>query len=108
MELVAGKRTRIVGSDRSDRAMAHGLRTLFNWNYQHLMEPDKILPHTTMPTFNFQPEEARDLTLLMLSWRREMFPPEYIPAPIEAVAVPAPSPSAAPSPAPTPKPTAVP
>jgi len=76
-----------------------GKRTLFNWNYQHLMNPDTVSPHTTMPTFNFQPEEARALTLMLLSWRREIFPPEYIPAPLEAMPTPEASPSSAPSPA---------
>ena len=52
-----------------------GARTLFNWNYQHLTEPDKVSPHTTMPTYNFQPEEARDLTLLLLSWSARYFHP---------------------------------
>jgi hypothetical protein len=84
-----------------------GARTLFNWNYEHLMEPDKISPHTTMPTFNFQPEEARELTLLLLSWRREIFPPEYIPAPLEALPSPSPSASAALSPSATPSPTTI-
>ncbi len=75
-----------------------GVNTLFNWNYEHLMAPDQISPHTVMPTFNFTPEQARDLTLLLLSWRREIFPPEYIPAPLEAMPSPEASPSAAPSP----------
>ncbi len=60
-----------------------GAHTLFNWTYEHLMAPDKISPKTTMPTFGFKPEEARALTLMLLSWRREVYPPEYIPPPIE-------------------------
>ena len=31
-----------------------------------------------MPDFNFKPEESRALTLLLLSWRRLTYPPEYI------------------------------
>ncbi len=81
-----------------------GERTLFNWNYQHLIAPDVVSPHTVMPTFNFTPDQARDLTLLLLSWRREIFPPEYIPAPIEGLPSPEASPSAAPSPAAASKP----
>ena len=75
-----------------------GARTLFNWNYQHLMTPDVVSPHTVMPTFNFTPDEARDLTLLLLSLAARDLPPQYIPAPIEAAASPASTPSAAPSP----------
>jgi len=91
-----------------DFSHVNGARTLFNWNYQHLMDPDKVSPHTTMPTFNFTPDEARDLTLLLLSWRREIFPPEYIPAPLEASATPTPTASATPSPAASPAPTKAP
>jgi hypothetical protein len=29
----------------------------------------------------FEPDEARALALLLLSWRRESFPPRYLPAP---------------------------
>jgi hypothetical protein len=75
-----------------------GPHTMFNWNYQHLMNPDHVSPHTVMPTYNFTPQEARALTLMLLSWRREIFPPEYIPAPLEAIPSPEPSPSPAVSP----------
>jgi cytochrome c2 len=66
-----------------DFSHVSGAHTVFNWTYEHLMVPDKISPKTTMPTFGFKPEEARALTLVLLSWRREEFPPEYIPPPIE-------------------------
>jgi len=71
-----------------DFARVTGDHTLFNWTYEHLMTPDRISPKTTMPTFGFKPEEARALTLMLLSWRREDFPPEYIPPPIEEVPTP--------------------
>lgn len=69
-----------------------GEHTLFNWDYQHFMTPDRISPHTSMPTFNFTPAEARALVLLVLSWKREVFPPEYIPPPLEAAPAPASAP----------------
>ncbi|HYL58319.1 MAG TPA: cytochrome c [Candidatus Acidoferrales bacterium] len=82
-------------SELFDFSNVTGARTLFNWNYQHLMTPDKVSPHTSMPTYNFQPAEARALTLLLLSWRRQIFPPEYVPAPIESVPTAAAAPTAA-------------
>ena len=66
-----------------DFSQVSGAHTVFNWTYEHLMVPDKISPKTTMPTFGFKPQEARALTLVRLSWRREEFSPEYIPPPIE-------------------------
>ena len=41
-----------------------------------------------MPTFTFEPAQARALTLLLLSWKRHNFPPQYIPQPIELVELP--------------------
>jgi len=70
-----------------------GIHTLFNWTYEHMLAPDKISPKTTMPTFAFTPQEARALTLMLLSWRREDFPPEYIPPPIQEAPQPAVPPS---------------
>ena len=59
-----------------------------------------------MPTFNFTPEEARELTLLLLSWRRLTYPPEYIPDPQVAVAAMQPSPTSTATPTPTATPVA--
>ena len=66
-----------------DFSHVSGDKTLFNWDYQHLMNPEKVSPGTTMPTFGFKPEEARALTLMLLSWKHLTFPPQYIPSPIE-------------------------
>ena len=54
---------------------------MFNWNVQHLRKASAVSPNTAMPDFNFKPEESRALTLLLLSWRRLTYPPEYIPDP---------------------------
>ncbi len=61
-----------------------GEKTMFNWEYQHLINPEKVSPGTTMPTFGFKPEEARALVLMMLSWKHVSYPPQYIPSPVEA------------------------
>jgi len=57
-----------------------------------------------MPDFNFQPEESRALTLMLLSWRRLAYPPEYIPDPevaaaamqLSSTSTPTPTPAATP------------
>ena len=67
-----------------DFSHVDGPKSVFNWNVQHLLDPGKIFPGTTMPPFGFTPEEARALTLLLLSWSRQSFPPQYVPAPPEA------------------------
>jgi len=71
-----------------DFSGVEGARTVFNWSFQHLMNPDKVSPKTTMPTFGFQPEQAQALTLMLLSWKRNKFPPQYIPRPMEIAEAP--------------------
>jgi cytochrome c2 len=66
-----------------DFSHIEGPHTVFAWNLQHLADPDKVSPATTMPTFGFDPGEARALTLMLLSWKRNSFPPQYIPRPVE-------------------------
>ena len=41
-----------------------------------------------MPTFGFEPGQARALGLLLMSWKKQNLPPQYIPAPEEAAAAP--------------------
>jgi len=71
-----------------DFSRVEGAHTLFNWSYQHFMKPDKISPATTMPDFGFEPAQARALTLMLLSWKRNNFPPQYIPSPVEIAEAP--------------------
>ena len=63
-----------------------GERTAFNWHVQHLTHADTVSPKTAMPDFDFEPDEARALALLVLSWRRESFPPSYLPGRAAVVA----------------------
>jgi len=85
-------------------AHVHGEHTMFNWNVRHLTQASAVSPSTQMPDFNLKPEESRALTLMLLSWRRLAYPPEYIPDPETAAALMQPSPTstAAPTPAATP------
>jgi cytochrome c2 len=64
-----------------DFSHVSGPKTVFNWHVQHLMGPDKVTRGTVMPTFGFTDHEARTLTLLLMSWKRQVFPPQYIPNP---------------------------
>src|SRR5262249_15046991 len=61
-----------------------GEHTAFNWHVQHLTHADTVSTGTAMPDFDFAPEEARALALLLLSWRRQTFPPRYLPGPVAA------------------------
>jgi cytochrome c2 len=63
-----------------------GARTAFTWHVEHLTHADIVSPGTAMPDFDFEPEEARALALLLLSWRRQSFPPRYLPGHAAVVA----------------------
>jgi cytochrome c2 len=64
-----------------DFAHVTGPHTAFNWHVQHVSNAETVSPGTTMPSFEFAPEDAHALALLLLSWRRESYPPRFIPGP---------------------------
>jgi cytochrome c2 len=74
-----------------------GLHSAFNWHVQHLTHADTVSPGTAMPDFDFEPDEARALAVLLLSWRRQSFPPRYLPG-VAAVVAGEPKPREAPPP----------
>ena len=67
-------------------AHVSGTSTMFNWSVQHVTHAGIVSPGTQMPDFNFEPQQARALTLLLMSWRRLSYPAEYIPDPDAATA----------------------
>lgn len=53
--------------------------SVFNWHVGHFQSPKAYSPDTVMPDYGFKSDEARALTLLMLSWRRHDVPLELLP-----------------------------
>jgi len=70
-----------VNPELLDFSHLKGPHTLFNWEYQHFIAASALLPTTAMPDYGMTPPQARAMALLMLSWKRLTYPPEYIPAP---------------------------
>ena len=62
-----------------DFARVQGPQTAFNWHSQHFHDPQDIVSGSAMPAFGFSEKEAKALALLMVSWRRQSLPPDYIP-----------------------------
>lgn len=56
-----------------------GVPSALNWHIQHFKNPQSVVPESAMPNLGLGDEEAKGLALLMVSWKRENFPPEYIP-----------------------------
>jgi len=57
-----------------------GEKTALNWQIQHFESPQKVVKRSGMPNYRLNEEQAKALSLLMLSWRRISFPPQYVPA----------------------------
>lgn len=58
-----------------------GEHTALNWHVSHLRDPQEVVPSSAMPSFGFEDKEAKALALMVLSWKRESIPSEFIPQP---------------------------
>lgn len=56
-----------------------GFSSEFSWHVAHLKNPKELVPETVMPNFNFSSSDAQALAMLVMSWRKEKIPVEYIP-----------------------------
>lgn len=66
-------------SEFLDFTHVKGERTALNWHASHFSDPQEVVPGSAMPPFGFEEKEAKALALMLLSWKRESFPPELIP-----------------------------
>lgn len=62
-----------------DMSSVEGKRTLMNWHIQHFILPYKITKGSFMRVYGFTNEEARSLTLLVMSWGKKDIPIDYVP-----------------------------
>lgn len=56
-----------------------GFHSEFSWQVAHLKNPKESVPETVMPNFNFSSADAQALAMLVMSWRKEHVPIDYIP-----------------------------
>ncbi len=57
----------------------NGFYSEFTWQVSHLKNPKELVPETVMPNFNFSSADAQSLAMLVMSWKREKVPVDYIP-----------------------------
>ena len=69
-----------VNPELLDFSNVSGLKTSLNWEIEHFKSPQQVINRSGMPNYRLNDEQARALALLMLSWQRVNFPPEYLPA----------------------------
>jgi len=72
------------GAEQYDFERLTNAPTVFNWHVAHLQNPKSFTPDTVMPEFGFSTDDAKALTLLILSWRNEDVPTELLPGAILA------------------------
>jgi hypothetical protein len=65
--------------DLFDFTHVTGPRTVFNWQVQHLIAAGTVWPGTAMPDFHMPIAQARAIALMLLSWKKLNYPPQYIP-----------------------------
>ncbi len=58
-----------------------GKHSVLNWHMEHFKNPQKVSKDSLMINFLFSDEEAKALSLLMMSWKKKNTPMEYIPSP---------------------------
>ncbi len=56
-----------------------GFHSEFTWQVSHLKDPKGSVTETVMPNFNFSSADAQALAMLVMSWKRDRIPIEYIP-----------------------------
>jgi cytochrome c551/c552 len=64
--------------EQYDYSRLFGQRTAFAWHVAHFKEPRALVSDTVMPNFHLTTKEAQSLAMLVLSWRREEVPAEYL------------------------------
>jgi cytochrome c2 len=57
------------------------VKTVFGWHVAHFRNPVAVSGETEMKKVEIKDGDARDLALLMMSWRRASLPVKYIPKP---------------------------
>lgn len=65
--------------DQYDFERLTNFPSVFNWHVGHLQSPKAFSPDSVMPDFGLSGDDARALTLLILSWKRRDVPLELLP-----------------------------
>jgi len=64
--------------EQYDFSRLSGQHTSFAWHVAHFKDPRSAKSDTVMPNFNLTTAQAQALSMLVLSWRREVVPASYL------------------------------
>jgi cytochrome c2 len=65
-------------TEQFDYSRLSGVESMFAWHMAHLKEPKAMSPTTVMPTFGFSTRQAQALSLLVMSWKRDPVPYQFV------------------------------
>jgi cytochrome c2 len=65
-------------TEQHDYSRLLGVESEFAWHVAHFKEPRSMAPGTVMPTFGFTTHEAQALSLLVMSWKKNPVPLEFM------------------------------
>jgi len=66
-------------AEQYDYSRISGVKSAFAWQVAHFQNPKALVPETVMPNFGFTSADAQALSLLVLSWKKNALPAQYIP-----------------------------
>jgi cbb3-type cytochrome oxidase cytochrome c subunit len=65
--------------EQYDYGRLSGQKTAFAWHVAHFKDPRALVTDSVMPNFHLTTKQAQALSMLVLSWRPEALPVEYLP-----------------------------
>ncbi len=65
--------------EQFDYSRLQGKHSVFAWHLAHFKDPKSMAPTTVMPNFGFGSREAQSLAMLVMSWKRNNLPVQFIP-----------------------------
>ena len=66
-------------TEQFDYSRILGAPSMFAWHSAHFQNPKTVSPESVMPNFGFSTQQSQALSLLVMSWKRNMVPAHYIP-----------------------------
>jgi cytochrome c2 len=65
-------------TEQFDYSRLSGRHSVFSWQVTHFQNPKMVSPETVMPNFGFSSQQAQALSLLVMSWKKQPIPANYI------------------------------
>ncbi len=65
--------------EQYDYTRLSGVNSVFAWHLAHFKDPKAMSQTTVMPNFNFGTHDAQALAMLVMSWKHNMAPVDYVP-----------------------------